>query len=97
MKFILLAVLAAILCKMIFKRWPWEFGAASEKSQKRSQARALLGVERSARREDIMAAHRRLMRTAHPDKGGSPEEVYRIDAARDILLEQIGRTDTKVR
>ena len=88
MKFLILAILALVVFRMVFRKWPWEMWRDSEKSQQRAQARALLGVDQRASREDILAAHRRLMRTAHPDKGGSPEEVFRIDAARDILLEQ---------
>lgn len=88
MKFLVLAVLAVVICRMALGKWPWELWRDSEKAQKRAQARALLGVDRNASREEIVNAHRRLLRTAHPDKGGSPEEVYRIDAARDILLEQ---------
>ncbi|MAF30486.1 MAG: molecular chaperone DnaJ [Croceicoccus sp.] len=88
MKFLILAILALVVFRMVFHKWPWEMFRESEKSQQRAQARALLGVDRNASREDILAAHRRLILTAHPDKGGSPEEVFRIDAARDILLEQ---------
>ena len=87
MKFLILAILALVVFRMVFHKWPWEMFRESEKSQQRAQARALLGVDRNASREDILAAHR-LILTAHPDKGGSPEEVFRIDAARDILLEQ---------
>ena len=88
MKFLILAILALVVFRMVFHKWPWEMWRASEKAQQLAQARVLLGVDRNASREDILAAHRRLIRTAHPDKGGSPEEVFRIDAARDILLEQ---------
>lgn len=92
MKFLLLAALAVIVCRMALGRWPWDFWKSSEKSRQCAQARALLGVDRGAGRDDILAAHRRALRTAHPDTGGSSEEVFRIDAARDILLEQITLT-----
>jgi len=88
MKLVILVVVAGIAFRLLFGSWPWQAWAASEKSQKRAQARALLGVSRGAGREEILSAHRRAMIAAHPDKGGSPSAVHEIDAARDILLEQ---------
>ena len=53
-----------------------------------TQADALevLGLTPGASEEDIKAAHRRLMRGAHPDLGGSDWLASRINQARDILL-----------
>lgn len=50
------------------------------------EARALLGLESSAGREEILAAHRRLITQVHPDKGGSAELARRVNAARDTLI-----------
>jgi DnaJ-domain-containing protein 1 len=50
----------------------------------------VLGVARDADAETIRAAHRRLIRTAHPDAGGSAELTRRINAARDLLLRSDG-------
>ena len=36
--------------------------------------------------DEIHAAHRRLMRMAHPDTGGSDWLASRINQARDVLL-----------
>ncbi len=88
MKLVILAVLVGIGFRLLFGAWPWQAWAASERSQKQAQARALLGVSRNADEAEIQAAHRRAMLEAHPDKGGSPDRVHEIDAARDILLEQ---------
>lgn len=88
MKFVILVVVAGIAFRMIFGTWPWRFWAESEKSQKRAQARTLLGVSRGAERDEILAAHRRAIKDAHPDRGGSADAVHAIDAARDLLLEQ---------
>lgn len=50
------------------------------------EARALLGVGPEATPEEIRAAHRVLIRTAHPDQGGSADLAARLNAARDRLL-----------
>jgi hypothetical protein len=50
------------------------------------QARAILGVSRTAPPSEIKEAYRRLMRTVHPDQGGSSALAAQINAARDQLL-----------
>lgn len=52
----------------------------------REEALDILGLEEGADEEAIRAAHRRLMKTAHPDQGGSVWLAARINAARDFLL-----------
>jgi DnaJ homolog subfamily C member 19 len=51
-----------------------------------TEARAVLGVGQDAGPDEIRAAHRRLIATVHPDRGGSPELTRQVNAARDILL-----------
>lgn len=46
----------------------------------------ILGLGSEATREDISAAHRRLMQKMHPDRGGSDYLAQRINQARDFLL-----------
>jgi len=53
----------------------------------RSDALAVLGLREGASREAIRDAHRRLMRAAHPDHGGSDWLASRINEARDVLLD----------
>jgi len=52
----------------------------------RATALALLGLQDGASPAEIRAAHRRLMRQAHPDHGGSAEQAARLNQARDVLL-----------
>lgn len=49
-------------------------------------ARAILGVGPEATAEEIQAAYTRLMRLAHPDKGGTSGLASQLNAARDRLL-----------
>jgi len=51
-----------------------------------AEAADLLGVAPDASREDILAAHRKLIARNHPDAGGSAGLAARINAARDLLL-----------
>lgn len=51
-----------------------------------SEARSLLGVGANATVDEIKAAHARLIRLAHPDKGGTAGLAAQLNAARDRLL-----------
>jgi DnaJ family protein C protein 19 len=55
-------------------------------SMTREEAYEVLGLHPGASGRDIKEAHRRLMRGAHPDAGGSDWLAARINQARDILL-----------
>jgi DnaJ homolog subfamily C member 19 len=52
----------------------------------RQEAYEVLGLAPGASEADIRAAHHRLMRTAHPDSGGSDWLAARVNMARDTLL-----------
>jgi len=55
-----------------------------------AEARSILGVERGADAAAIRSAHRRLVASVHPDRGGSTDLTRRVNAARDLLLKQRG-------
>jgi hypothetical protein len=52
----------------------------------REEAYEVLGLRPGATEVEIRAAHRRLMRGAHPDGGGSDWLASRVNQARDVLL-----------
>jgi len=54
------------------------------------EAYQVLGLHPGATEVEIRAAHHRLMRTAHPDSGGSDWLATRINLARDVLFGRAG-------
>jgi DnaJ-like protein len=61
-------------------------GAPSSGRISPEEARSILGVGPEATAEEIQAAYTRLMRMAHPDKGGTTGLATQLNAARDRLL-----------
>jgi hypothetical protein len=72
--------------------WRDDWGQASSGSanagskMSREEAYAVLGLKAGASHEDIKAAHRRLMKDFHPDKGGSDYLAAKVNQAKDILI-----------
>ena len=93
MKFLVILVLAAVACRILAGKWPWQLLQAASASSDEAQARAVLGVQREATRQDILDAHRRLLARVHPDVGGSADQVHEANAARDLLLRRLPGPD----
>ena len=53
----------------------------------RAQALSVLGLQAGASKDDIIAAHRKLMQKIHPDRGGNDFLASQINDAKDILLD----------
>ncbi|MGN7618735.1 MAG: J domain-containing protein [Ehrlichia sp.] len=52
----------------------------------RDEAFEILGLGKNASQEQINAAYHKLMKSMHPDKGGSPYLAQKLNEARDTLL-----------
>ncbi len=88
----ILLLIACVVFRWAFGQWPWESlrgprGAADRQAQ--TKACSLLGVGSRATREEIIAAHRRLVALVHPDRGGSDDALREANAARDLLLSRL--------
>jgi DnaJ homolog subfamily C member 19 len=89
-RLLILLALAALACRMVLGQWPWDYlRGGGARTQALARARSLLGVSHNANRDDIIAAHRRLIAMVHPDRGGTPEQVHEANAARDLLLDEV--------
>ncbi len=66
---------------------------ASKRRDDLAEASALLGLSPDASPDAIRAAHRRLIASVHPDRGGTEALAARINAARDLLLADQARRE----
>jgi hypothetical protein len=65
-------------------------GARSSHAMSRDEAYEILGLTKGASAEEIVAAHRSLMKKLHPDHGGTTALAARVNQAKDVLLNRHG-------
>ncbi len=92
-RLLVIAVLLVIGWRLLSGRWPWQGFALGQgpgkeaiRQRRLAEARGLLGLPAGAGRDEVHAAHRRLVAAIHPDRGGSNAQVHEANAARDLLL-----------
>lgn len=61
--------------------------ASPSGAMSRDEALAVLGLKKGATSETIRAAHRKLMKELHPDRGGSDYLAAKVNQAKDVLLQ----------
>jgi DnaJ family protein C protein 19 len=68
------------------KRQGAEGAAPSAAAMTEEEAYRVLGLKPRATKEEIKAAHRRLIEQIHPDHGGSDYLAAKVNLAKDFLL-----------
>ena len=59
---------------------------AASGTMSQDEAYEVLGLQKSASREDVVRAHRALIKKLHPDQGGPTDLAARVNAAKEVLM-----------
>ena len=60
--------------------------SASRSAMSRAEALEVLGLKEGASQQEIKAAYRKLIASAHPDAGGSDSMAAKLNEAKQVLL-----------
>jgi cadmium resistance protein CadD (predicted permease) len=63
-----------------------QHASSNHDAMTKQKAAEVLGIKSNASKEEIIAAHRRMMQKMHPDRGGSDFLAAQINQAKDTLL-----------
>ncbi len=89
---------ARLLEAYLDRRFPgWREAGEGDADARRGRARRtngmseeeayeVLGLARGAGRDDVVRAHRSLMKRFHPDQGGSTDLAARVNEAKEVLM-----------
>ncbi|WP_100260180.1 J domain-containing protein [Qipengyuania seohaensis] len=89
-RFLIIAALISVLCRWALGKWPWDYlRATPTREQALFRARRLLNVSARADHREIREAHRRMASMLHPDKGGDKTQMQELNAARDLLINEL--------
>ncbi len=86
-----LALIAALGGVLLYLFSPTPRTSRRREPMRVEDAATLLGVTLDADAATIKAAHRALIKSRHPDSGGSADDAARLNHARDVLLKRISR------
>lgn len=90
LKLLIAAAALSVFCRWALGKWPWDYlRPVPTRQQAVFKARKLLGVSAKANQREIRDAHRNLAAMLHPDRGGDKAQMQELNAARDLLLNEL--------